>query len=196
MRELQGVKPEEEGAQELGFGSIEAMRTQLSNWGAPDWIARDNKVREEAKKPKLSPRKRQARSSGPVIELPPAKAAAPLFQDRLEVLTRAVEELEHRKEKFQGGRFVQSAVYWDPVYVSRDLVSEEQWQSLREHFDLEPDAKEHMHFGGASFSLGGGTPTPQPPLPALIGAYLLAGGTWSSWWKRCTQTLHRLTGLE
>lgn len=84
--------------------------------------------------------------------------------------------MKHRKEKLQGSRFVQSAVYRDPVFLSRELIPDEQWQKLRELFDLDPAAKEHLYFGGATFNLGVGTSTPQTPLPGIIGAYLLAGG--------------------
>lgn len=60
--------------------------------------------------------------------------------------------------------------------MSRGAIADEEWQTIRELLDLDSEAKEHMYFGGATFNLEGGTSTPQAPLPALIGAYLLAGG--------------------
>jgi hypothetical protein len=119
---------------------------------------------------------RRARGSAPATELPPADNAASLFREKLESLLQGVEDLKHRKEKLQGGRFVQSAVYRDPDFLSRGLVSDEQWQNVQELLGLDQAAKEHMYFGGATFNLGSGSSTPQSPLPALIGAYLLAGG--------------------
>lgn len=53
IRELQDSEPEEQGAQELGFGSVEAMRIQLNNWGVPDRITRDRRFVEVPKRPKL-----------------------------------------------------------------------------------------------------------------------------------------------
>ncbi len=174
--ELKGIEPSNSTLEKLGFGSVEAMRIQLSNWEVPDWVTQEEPAAERLKAPKPAPRERKARSSGPAKELPPARDAAPLFREKLEVLIRATEELEHRKEKLQGKRFIQSSVYRDPLYFSRDLLSDEQWQYIRELLDLDPEAKDYMHFGGATFSLGGGTLVPEAPLPALIGAYLLAGG--------------------
>ena len=176
QRELTGTEPPEEYLKALGFGSIEAMRIQLGNWGIPEFITQGEPVAERPKTPKSAPPPRKGRSSGPVTELPPAKAAAPLFREKLEDLTRATEDLEYRKEKRQGKRFILSSIYRDPVYVSRNLVSDEQWQYIREVFDLDENATERMHFGGASFILGEGTPAPESPLPELIAAYLLAGG--------------------
>jgi hypothetical protein len=176
ISQAQGIELEQHIIENLGFGSTEAMRIQLGNWDVPSWITQGEPAAEKPKAPKSPPRERKARSSGPVTELPPANAAAPLFREKLRALIRATEDLEHRKEKLQGKRFIQSAVYRDPVYVSRDSVSDDQWRYIRDLFGLDSEAKGYMHFGGASFSLGGGTPAPEAPLPELIGAYLLAGG--------------------
>ena len=119
---------------------------------------------------------RKARSSGPSTQLPPASNAAPLFREKLGVLLRATEELEHRIEKLQGGRFFQSSVKPTPVFSPRDQMPEEQWQYAREVLGLDPEAKDYMYFGGATWALGRGSAAPDAPLPALIGAYLLAGG--------------------
>jgi hypothetical protein len=165
----QGQYSDEEIATKLGFDGVEAMQIQLKNWKLPDWLIGEEKSATSRASRKKSGRERRARSSGPVVALPPADSAAPLFREKLEALTLAVEELKHRKEKLQGERFVQSS-------VSGNLVSDEQRQTIRELLDLDEGAEDYMQFGGASFKLGGGTPAPQDPLPALIGAYLLAGG--------------------
>jgi hypothetical protein len=99
---------------------------------------------------------RKARSSGPARQLPPASSAAPLFREKLESLLQANEELKHRDEKLQGGRFFQSSVKWAPASFSRDLMSDEQWQYTRESLGLDPEAKDYMYFGGATWTLGGG----------------------------------------
>jgi hypothetical protein len=119
---------------------------------------------------------RKARSSGPAKQLPPASNAAPLFREKLGVLLRATEELEHRSEKLQGGRFFQSSVKPTPVFTPRDQMPEEKWQYARETLGLDSEAKDYMYFGGATWTLGRGSAAPDAPLPALIGAYLLAGG--------------------
>ncbi len=175
MRRLQGVEPEEQAARDFGFGSVEAMRIQLRNWGAPEWIT-ETAQPEKSERPKSAPPKRQARMSGPPKDLPPASGAAPLFREKLETLMRATERLEHRKEKLQGGRFVESSVDAGAVWLSRDFMSDEQWRYVSETLGLGPEAREAMHFGGATWSIGRGSTAPAEPLPALIGAYLLAGG--------------------
>jgi hypothetical protein len=174
MAQAQDIELEQSVVEKLGFGSIESMRTQLNNWDVPDWITQGIQAVEKPKrlKPAITPRR--ARSSGPPIELPPASNAASLFREKLELLERATDDLKHRVERLQGERYVQSAVHNNPGSLSREFVSEGQRQHLREVFGFEPENP--MHFGGATFSLGGGTSAPQAPLPALISAYLLAGG--------------------
>ena len=88
---------------------------------------------------------------------------------------RATEELGHRQEKRQAGRFFQNSARAAPVFP-RDVMSDEQWEYARETLGLDPEAKDYMYFGGATWSLGGGSAAPGAPLPALIGTYLLAGG--------------------
>jgi hypothetical protein len=154
IRELQGIEPEEQGAQELGFGSVEAVRIQLNNWGIPDWITRDRRVVEKPKRPKPAPRKRQARGSGPAVELPPAGNVASLFREQLEVLVRAAEELKHRKEKLQGGRFVQSSMYADPILLHRKDWSDEEWRELSERYNLDAGAESLFITDGFTWTLG------------------------------------------
>ena len=68
---------------------------------------------------------------------------------------RATEELGHRQEKRQAGRFFQNSVRGAPVFP-RDVMSDERWEYARETLGLDPEAKDYMYFGGATWSLGGG----------------------------------------
>ncbi len=173
-----GKHSDEEIAGKLGFESAEQMQFQLETWNIPSWLIGEKRSAATLNSAKRSNNSaaRRARGSGPPTDLPPASRAAALFRERLEVLGRAAEGLQHRKEKLQGGRFIESSVNTGPVSFSRDLMSEEQWRYVQEVCGLGADAKGDMLFGGATWGIGGGTATPAEPLPALIGAYLLAGG--------------------
>ena len=96
--ETTGTEPSKAVLESLNFGSVEAMRTQLKNWGAPDWITRGEP--EDESKPKAR------KGTDERVELPPAKEAIPLFNEAVAMLREAVEELERRKEYYQDGRFV------------------------------------------------------------------------------------------
>ena len=96
--EVSGTEPTKAVLEGLNFDSVEAMRTQLKNWGAPDWITRGE--------PKVESKPKARKGTGERVELPPAKEAIPLFNEALAVLREAIEELEGRKEYFQDGRFV------------------------------------------------------------------------------------------
>src|SRR5215211_6460509 len=80
-------------AEKLGYGSAEAMIHQFKRWGFPDWLV-------SSAPPKPDRPKRQPRKSGTPQELPPARAAMALFQERIEVLGRAVEALPKLVEGF------------------------------------------------------------------------------------------------
>jgi len=169
---MQGLS-EEEVAKKAGFSSVGDMYFRLKRWGLSGLLP----LKEESEKAPKSVRERKARGSGTVVELPSADAAAPLFREKLEMLIRGTEELKHRKEKLQGKRFVQSSVYTAPVHFFREAMSDdEQWQSLSEHCGFEPDADRFSTSDVRTWSLGGGTSTPQAPLPALIAAYVLMQG--------------------
>jgi hypothetical protein len=96
----------------LGFESAEHMYRQLKDWGWPDWA-----VYNEPPAPQQP--KRQPRQSGPAKDLPLASGATELSREAIDVLTRAVENLPHITEVSQGGRFVGTYVYKDPVYFPR-----------------------------------------------------------------------------
>jgi hypothetical protein len=112
--ELSGTEPSEAVLEGLNFGSVEAMRTQLRNWGAPDWITRGE--------PKDESKRKARQGTGERVELPPAKEAIPLFKAALDELREAIEQLEGRKEYFQDGRFVVETHVQGHVYESGEWV--------------------------------------------------------------------------
>src|SRR5215218_8775222 len=72
-------KSDDQVAEKLGFGSAEAMIHQFRNWDFPDWLV-------SSKPPEPDRPKRQPRKSGTPHQLPPARAAMALFQERIEEL--------------------------------------------------------------------------------------------------------------
>jgi hypothetical protein len=170
---------ENAAAEKAGYRGVGHMRQELEECDFPSWFVEGDappKPSNQSAPSKPTKPKRRARGSGPVIELPPASNATPLFREKLEALTRGNEDLRHRKEKLQGGLFHQSAVDTDPIYFRRGELPEEQWELLVETYNLEPDAAGFFDTNGKTWSLGDGTPAPQAPLPVLIAAYILAGG--------------------
>ncbi len=164
--------PEDQVAEGAGFDSVEDMYFRLNRWGLSGLLP----LEEESEKTQKTVPERKARGSGPVVGLPPADTATPLFREKLEVLIRGTEELKHRKEKLQGKRFVQSSMYTAPVCYFREAMSDEQWQSLSEHYGFQPDVDRFLSSDVFTWSLGEGTLTPQAPLPALIAVYVLMEG--------------------
>ncbi len=67
-------------------------------------------------------------------------------------------------------------MYTDSRQYFRELYSDEQWKSLSECYGFDANADRFSTSDVLTWSQGEGTPAPQAPLPALIGAYLLAGG--------------------
>jgi hypothetical protein len=55
-------------------------------------------------------------------------------------------------------------------------MSEEGWKQLCETHNLDPDEAGYLDTNARTRILGGGTPAPQAPLPALIAAYVLTEG--------------------
>jgi hypothetical protein len=120
MHRFQGVPIDEDRLAKLGFHSIDGMRIQLSNWGLPGWLLEEEATGIEPKK-----QRRAKRAEGEAEELPPAKAAVPLFKEALDKLRSYVEFLErdrdsrsssrHTTEYLQDGRFIQytrEVVHW------------------------------------------------------------------------------------
>jgi len=101
-----------------------------------------------------------------------------LFQERIEVLGRAVEDLPKLVEGFQGGRFVGTFVERIPMRPSRDEVSEEEWEWLCEVLGPDPTSQ-----GDWCPDLAtpidhpiDGSHVPPQELIMLIAAYALADG--------------------
>jgi hypothetical protein len=137
--------PEEEVAVNLKFGSVEAMHVQLANWGLPPWLIGEV-PRSESEKTE-----RRARTTREEpVELPPAYDALPLFHRALQKLGWKIGDLENRKEYLQNGRFV-AHESTGPAYSPETGIEE----------------------GTLTIPMGG-QQTPLEPLPALIGAYVLA----------------------
>ena len=136
--------PEEEVAEKLQFGGVEAMHVQLANWGLPPWLIGEAPSSESDKS------ERRARTTSEPVELPSAYDALPLFHRALQKLDWAIGDLENRKEFLQNGRFV-AHESTGPAYSPETGIEE----------------------GTLTIPLGG-QQTPPEPLPALIGAYFLA----------------------
>jgi hypothetical protein len=98
MRQLQDIDPEEQGAQELGFGSVEAMRAQLADWGAPDWMLTETH--------EYNTKAATARGGGKRRNVRPAADAASVFERTAQKLSVFVERLPLRREHRRGKRFV------------------------------------------------------------------------------------------
>jgi hypothetical protein len=137
--------PEEEVAEKLDFGGVEAMHVQLANWGLPRWLIGEAPGSESDK----TERRGMTATEEPT-ELPPAYDALPLFRRAQEKLNWAIGDLENRKEYLQNGRFV-AHESTGPAYSPETGIEE----------------------GTLTIPMGG-QQTPLEPLPALIGAYVLA----------------------
>jgi hypothetical protein len=169
---------EDDVAERAGYRGAGHMRQELEEWDFPSWFIEGDAPRKpnkplEASKPAKS--KRRARGTGPVIELPPASNAMPLFREKLDALAQDNEDLRHRNEKLQGGLFHHFDVWTDSSYFRREELPEEQSEFLAETHNLDPNAEGFLDTK-RSWGLGDGTPVPQAPLPALIAAYVLTGG--------------------
>jgi hypothetical protein len=136
---------EEEVAERLQFGGVEAMHVQLANWDLPPWLIGEAPSSESDKTERGAGTTREE-----PVELPPAYDALPLFHRALQKLDRAIGDLENRKEYLQDGRFV-AHESTGPAYSPETGIEE---RTL-------------------TIPLGG-QQAPSEPLPALIGAYFLA----------------------
>jgi hypothetical protein len=171
----------------LEAGSPAELYTELKNYGFPVCeVCGATPVTGVHCKVPQTKHERQARGSGPAKELPPATAAAPLFEDAIEALSYALENLEHRWEYIQGGRFVVGEVFHDPVYFPRSSFSDAEWQTLCESYNVDPDAPGFWDHESGITNAGGATKAPAAPLPLLIGVYAL----WSGHLGELVRVLH------
>jgi hypothetical protein len=136
---------EEDIAEKLEFGSVEALHIQLRNWNLPGLLPDANAASKvNSRYPVGTKKTRRARTTSEApLELLPAYGARDLFQGALEKLGWSVVDLCNRREFLQDGRFVA-------------------------HEDTGGIAGETL-----SVPLGV-SQAPREPLPALVAAYLLA----------------------
>jgi hypothetical protein len=170
--QLKEVEPDEEYVKKTGFGSVEAMRQQLRNWGTPDWVT------QEAPNPKASnqaPHEPKARGSGPVTEMPPAANAISIFQGAIEKLSVFLERLPLRKEHRQGKRFVLTN---SKPFMEAPEPGENVSHELEAPPDERPDDNGWVRFAldqGYRRVPGGAARYPDDELTAAIVAALLTG---------------------
>jgi hypothetical protein len=168
--------PEETIAKKLDFPDAGVLHQQLRNWLLPDWIVGQDLAANATEKKDPTKSHSRSRTLGPSRELPPAGNATPLFRERLEALLESAELLQHMDEELRGKYFVRTDVDTTPVYFSRDLVSEEVWDTIREQHDLDPDDTDFLATDARNKMPGGVAKSPSEALAILISVYALAGG--------------------
>jgi hypothetical protein len=162
--ELIGIEPDQHVLEKLGFGSVEAMRIQLKNWGLPGWFTGEQ-----------TDRRRKAKGGGgSKSELPPAVAAHRLFEAAIERLQKAASQLPLRKDYRQDGRIVSE----QSVPLLESMEQGPGYGYLTAPPDTEPD--EHgwvRHTLAEAYRLepAGAGRYPDEQEAALIGAALLSG---------------------
>ena len=163
---LQRGFSEDQIADKLGFGSADAMHIQLKNWGLPEWMIKAQVAKEEGKK-------RKARSTGDVRELPAAGRAIRLFREDVEWLTYYLNQLPGLKEQLQAERFVSS--YWvgdNWEYYRKSDFSEEGWKELCEELGEDPN-EEVVRLPVELLNFQGATATPWKGLIPLIALHAI-----------------------
>ncbi len=164
----EGICSEEEIAQKAGFGSVEAMHTQLGNWGLPGLLPKS--VTASNTQPKQRKAKASTRDAG--MELPRPVAAAALFEEAIEALHRIVEDLEHYRLVRKDGRFINTHVDNDcATYFPRSSFTPEQWRELCETYGHDADSEGFTLLGTKMKSPTGGSKYPPRPLVTLIAVY-------------------------
>jgi hypothetical protein len=172
---------DEKIAEEIGFGSAEAMRIQLRSWGLPGWMVGEPE-RDAA------PKARKARAgAGKPVELPPAKNAISLFKSELQRLFDEVDRLPWRRESLQDGRFVVAQKYdaspetssEDQVFapVERGDASAEEWREFCKEHGHDPSQEIVYQPVTLVMQPRGASPVPPEPLGTLISLHVLRGGT-------------------
>ena len=170
---------DKEIAVKLNLGSPTALYQRLNLDGYPVCLvcgeAPASSPHCEPPKEGLEPTKRKAGTGTEKYSaLPPPDNATELFRKALAKLTREVEELEHRRETYTGGRFVGTDVHEGSLLLSRKDVDAEKWRELCEQHGSDPE-DDTLWLSGAVLRdpAGGGFRAPTT-LAALIGTYLLA----------------------
>lgn len=175
----QGNYTEDEVARKLGFGSADAMRIQLKNWGLPDWLTDDRMPAagtESAGGPKDVSKKRKARSSlGEGEDLPDVDRAVEIFRKDIKHLEWLLMPLSgHFTEQLHGERFVSySRVEDDSEHFHRSMFSDQQWKELCEKWGVDPSVEEfYLPLAPHVSPLGAGD-TPWRGLTIFIGLHAL-----------------------
>jgi hypothetical protein len=166
-------RPDDEIAKKLHFGSVEAMHTQLNNWGLPLWLTRDlQRSSEEATGPPQK-RKRRARSTGGAEELPRAKEALPLFKTFHRDIDRALSKVVNLREWYQGGRFVAREAITASHGFWRSDYTEREWTELCDEHNQDPNVDVFNVPGHVISIPEGATQTPFAELVRLIAVYIV-----------------------
>ena len=168
IAECEGLEPDRSILEELGFGSVEAMRTQLGIWGVPDWVTQEQPSAQEERKARSGAGQRQ--------ELPSPAGAIPLFKQALQLLNEQADLLEKREVYSQDGRFVAQDEHRAPIIWTRPHgMSDEDWRTLCERFGQSPDSDRFELWDSALVEPIGTAQSPPEPLTTLIAVYRLAG---------------------
>jgi len=167
---------EEQITERLGYGSVEALRRQLENWGMPDWVVGKESETTSTTNRLRKKRSRRLRDLGPTKELPPVGNATELFKERLKVLLKIAEQLEHINEDLHGKYFDRTNIDTSPVYLSRRLLPKELWEALRDRHGLDPDEDDFLDTDAVSMLPGGVARSPSEITATFISVYALAGG--------------------
>jgi hypothetical protein len=167
---------EEKIAKQLGFSNVGDFHQQLRDWELPDWIVGQDSAASSTERKDRTKSRSRSRTLGPSRELPPASNATPLFRERLEALLEDAELLKHMDEDLRGKYFVRTDIDTTPVYFSREHVSEEVWEMIREQHDLDPDDTDFFATDARNKMPGGVAKSPSEALSILISVYALAGG--------------------
>ena len=168
-----GVYSEHQIAKKAGFGGAEAMHHQLKTWGLTSLLPLEKQSEAPKSKAADPDPGQKPRSSSQPEEVPDTSTAAELFNEALDGLARAIEDLEDLSQVYQGKRFAATYTFESIFLVRRSDYSEETWQYLSEQYGRDPNA-ESFYVYSSEHPLGAG-PYPPRDLVALIAAYALSG---------------------
>jgi hypothetical protein len=161
-------------AEELGFGSREALYLQLEDDGSPV-CGKCGLAYPDADHHEEHRRKRPEVESEPKLRLPPARDATALFGAALEELNEYPALIDSEEGWVKGRLFATYMVDRDsPELLRGEEYSRERWQALAERFGFDSEDEEAwVPIGSAGVGRVGRAPSGW--LIALIGAYALAG---------------------
>jgi hypothetical protein len=161
---------EEEIAEMLDFGSVEAMHTQLGNWGLSGLLPK----RAEGFSQQPKHKKAMAGAQDAEMEVLHPVAAAALFEEAVDALHRIIEDLDHYRLVRKNGRFINTYVDNDSaVYFPRSSFTPEQWKELCETYGHDSSSKGFtLPHAGIKDPTGAGRYPPRP-LVNLIAVYAL-----------------------